>query len=321
MFIGIFNKLLHKFISNSNSLIFKYFIYMRKNLREKKLFKFGYNIFNFGLMSPARFAYGMFDMSPHEFEFETLQPPSIFFKTDSHMFDSSSLDSYSTPPISSFLGPSIFGMSYMPSISMPMFSSWNNCACECSNLYPSILPPSIPSFGNFNFDYSNISNNSNNIFSIGYNSFNQNRCAINTAVTIPALKNIGYNESLGKRLAENALSAVQPHSTRWCAKYVKNAIAKTGLGEHTDGNAFECASKLANNSHFKEVNVSGNNLKALPAGCVIVYNKNAALYGGGNYDPDYGHIEISLGNGQAASDFKGRIKASDDVRVFVPVSA
>lgn len=127
------------------------------------------------------------------------------------------------------------------------------------------------------------------------------------------LDNINYDTQKGKLLTQDILGHIENKSTGWCAKYVKNSLARTGLGNYEKGDAYQCADILAHNSNFKEINVKGNDLKSLPEGCIIVYNRNQ--------NSKYGHIEVSLGNGEAASDFRGKINPSNDVRVFAPVAS
>ncbi len=138
---------------------------------------------------------------------------------------------------------------------------------------------------------------------------------INTKSNLPQLEDVNYDEAKAKDLVNSALTNAESKPIGYCARYVKNAIANTGLGAYQSGHAYQCDDVLAGNSNFKEINVSGSDLKKLPAGCVIVYDRGAA-----GYSSQYGHIEITTGKGNAVSDFVSRtIKESNDVRVFVPV--
>lgn len=76
------------------------------------------------------------------------------------------------------------------------------------------------------------------------------------------------------------------------------------------------ADKLAQNKNFKEIKVSSQNqLKSLPAGCVVVYGRGAA-----RYNSAHGHIEVTLGDGTAGSDGQTRnMRFAQNMRVFVPV--
>lgn len=123
-----------------------------------------------------------------------------------------------------------------------------------------------------------------------------------------------YNKNKGVNLAQEVLKDVKPRSTGYCATYVKSAIQDAGLGSYVSGHAYQLPSILKNNKNFREVHVAASDLNKLPAGCVIAYDKGAA-----NYSKTYGHCEITLGNGKAASDFITNNLRVGDARVFVPV--
>lgn len=140
--------------------------------------------------------------------------------------------------------------------------------------------------------------------------------SFNTKTNLPQFKDVEYDKEKGNLLAQKVVSGIPANrNSALCAKYTKLAIQNAGLGQYISGHAYECADILRNNSNFKEIKVSGNQLSKLPAGCIIVYDRGAA-----NYSSQYGHIEISLGDGRAASDYiNSNIKPSDNVHVFVPV--
>ena len=124
-----------------------------------------------------------------------------------------------------------------------------------------------------------------------------------------------YNAQKGQNLSQRALSDANSNSLGRCAAYVKDAIANCNMGSYEQGHGYQVAGILKNNKNFKEINVAPNDLNKLPAGCVIVYNKGAD-----GYSSQYGHVEITLGNGNAASDFVNHnIRPSEDVTVFIPV--
>lgn len=140
------------------------------------------------------------------------------------------------------------------------------------------------------------------------------KTSFNTKTNLPQLKEVNYNETKGQALA-TAVANNATGSQGLCAKYVKNAIQNAGLGQYQSGHAYQCANVLRNNPNFKEVKVSGRELSQLPAGCIIVYDQGDA-----GYSPVYGHIEITLGDGRAASDFiTNNIRPSDNAHVFIPV--
>ena len=140
---------------------------------------------------------------------------------------------------------------------------------------------------------------------------------ISTKNKLSELNKLGYSAKKGQKLAQDAAAHATKKSTGWCAKYVRQTIERCGFDNGESGNAYEWGDLLSRNSNFKEVKVSGKDLKKLPAGCIIVYPRGDA-----GYSSQYGHIEISLGNGKAASDFVNKkIKASDNARVFIPIDA
>ena len=106
----------------------------------------------------------------------------------------------------------------------------------------------------------------------------------------------GYKASAGERLAKYALSHKTGSSGK-CAKYVKNAIQACGLGKYEYGDAYQMTGILRKNSHFKEISPNSVNVKDLPAGCVIVFDRG--MY---EYSDKYGHVEITTGDGRGVSD-------------------
>ena len=143
---------------------------------------------------------------------------------------------------------------------------------------------------------------------------------ISTKNKLSELDKLGYSKEIGQKLAQDAVNNIKKVYDKEkpeCATYVKNAIKRCGLGEYIRGDAYKCADILRKNPNFKEVKIAGKDLKKLPAGCIIVYPQGDA-----DYSPEYGHIEISLGNGKAVSDFVNNdIKASDNAAVFIPIDA
>ena len=105
-----------------------------------------------------------------------------------------------------------------------------------------------------------------------------------------------YNAQKGRKLATTALD----NSTGWsgyCAKYVKTAIKDSGLGSYTSGHAYQMTDILENNSNFKQISTTNVNVNDLPAGCVLVYDRGAQ-----GYSSNYGHVEITTGDGRGVSD-------------------
>ena len=138
----------------------------------------------------------------------------------------------------------------------------------------------------------------------------------NTAVKYTSLKDAGYNSELAQKLAKEVASHVESGSTGFCSRYVSDAMARLGIAG-ARGDAWELKSSLRNNPHFKEIDPSSVDVAKLPAGCVLVYPRGDA-----GYSNDFGHVEITLGDGTAASDFINRnVKQSQNMSIFVPVSA
>ena len=145
---------------------------------------------------------------------------------------------------------------------------------------------------------------------------NTSELNFDTSIKYKSLKEAGYNANLAQRLAKDVASHVEAGSTGYCAKYVSNSLERLGIAG-ARGDAYELRDSLRNNPHFKEVDVNSVDIKNLPAGCILVYQQGAA-----GYSNAYGHVEITLGNGKAASDYiNDNIKASLNMNIFVPVTA
>ncbi len=128
-------------------------------------------------------------------------------------------------------------------------------------------------------------------------------------------KKLGYAAQKGWQLAKNAVSRAIGFTGK-CAKYVKNAICKTGLGKYEYGNACDMVGIMRKNKNFKEINPNGVDLKKLPAGCVLVYGKGVA-----GYSSKYGHTEITTGSGKAVSDGVTKNLHRKPTAIFMPVAA
>jgi LysM repeat protein len=114
------------------------------------------------------------------------------------------------------------------------------------------------------------------------------------------------------KLAESARRvAANMNTTGWCAKGVGDALDAAGLSSQRVPSAYMKADILARDPRFREIDVSGGNI---PPGAVIVHP--AGYNGAGSV---HGHIAVSLGNGQEASDHIQRLITSPNMRVFVPI--
>lgn len=173
---------------------------------------------------------------------------------------------------------------------------------------------------NTGYSYSWFSGNNTNfpIFNFDFNSFNNGRSKSNlsdvdnTISNFSSLKSIGYDSTKGERLAKIAKKNASGFSG-YCATYAKRDIATAGLGNYEYGHAFQCDDILRKNPNFKEISTTGLDLKRLPAGCVLVYERGVA-----GYSNKYGHIEITGGDGYAYSDGKTS-NIRPGAKVFIPV--
>ena len=127
------------------------------------------------------------------------------------------------------------------------------------------------------------------------------------------LKIIGYSLEAGERLAKTALKKAVGW-TGYCAIYVKNAIKEAGLGASGSGHAFQMVKILRKNCNFRELSSYQIDVNKLPAGCILVYGK-----GVGGYSSQYGHVEITTGDGRAVSDGITRSVHKKPTAIFVPV--
>lgn len=128
------------------------------------------------------------------------------------------------------------------------------------------------------------------------------------------VKKVHYNKRKGEKLAKEIASVSSEGGfDGYCARHVKSAISDAGLGKYESGHGYQVADILADNKNFKEITSANPDLESLPAGCVLVYDRGVS-----GYSSRYGHTEITLGNGTAAS---GGITHNirDGARVFIPV--
>ena len=121
---------------------------------------------------------------------------------------------------------------------------------------------------------------------------------------------LGYNATFGNNLADNARTVGEnmeaAGSRANCLGGVKRSfIAATGsspFGAPEQGItvASKCISVMEENENFREVTgISANNLQYLPAGAVVVWSSSTS---GDTPASLYGHISISLGDGNESSD-------------------
>ncbi|MBQ4078213.1 hypothetical protein IJD15_03435 [bacterium] len=142
---------------------------------------------------------------------------------------------------------------------------------------------------------------------------------------------LGYNETFGTNLADNARVVGErmeaAGSQANCLGGVKRSfIAATGsspFGAPEQGItvASRCASVMEEQENFREITgISANDLQYLPAGAVVVWTESTT---GTSPASRYGHISISLGDGNESSDSIDRqyrhVGENGRPRVFIPV--
>lgn len=136
---------------------------------------------------------------------------------------------------------------------------------------------------------------------------------------------VKYNKSKGELLAENVVEGLPTNrdpKNPLCARYVKNAIVKSGLGPYIKGNGEYCKYILRANQNFKEVKVKGSELTSLPAGSIIVYDAYDKFIdedGNQRQIGKDGHVLVSLGDGRGCSDIIEAIPQSDRAYTFIPI--
>ena len=101
-----------------------------------------------------------------------------------------------------------------------------------------------------------------------------------------------YDAYKGQRIAAAAYrEATRRGTVGWCYNAVADAIESVTGPFLWGGHAYQAADQLSSSSHFFEV--WGRDLRDLPEGAVVVWGKGSSRSG---------HISVSLGNGQEASD-------------------
>lgn len=133
----------------------------------------------------------------------------------------------------------------------------------------------------------------------------------NSPVARPGdLQGCGLGNSIARA---GACSAGQMRSVGRCYRGVKNALRQVGVNLQ-GGSAYQAADQLANNPRFREVRMGRAELRNLPPGAVVVWNRNLAA------GKPHGHISIALGGGRESSDHVQRQITGypSSFRVFLP---
>lgn len=133
-----------------------------------------------------------------------------------------------------------------------------------------------------------------------------------------------YDANFGSKVAkfakDQAMLMGRFESLGQCAFGVETALAKVGV--NMTGHAYQLKAQLDADKRFKLVQVSDEQMRSLPAGAITVHDKNPvnAHLGKGAL---YGHVEVSLGDGNAASDYVGKQMANHYAGgkryVYIPV--
>lgn len=97
-----------------------------------------------------------------------------------------------------------------------------------------------------------------------------------------------------------------------CFKGVRLALESVGIKGIGGASAYMAADQLAKHEGFKEVKISASDLKNLPAGAIVVWDRTAGK--------PHGHVSIALGGGKEASDhIQSQItNYGSQHRVFLP---
>lgn len=182
-------------------------------------------------------------------------------------------------------------------------------------------------FGNmFNYGYAMpqfYANPFQNTFNSYYAQGRNNN--VQSSVFQQARRHNTYNEAKAELLLKNAeegLPETEPEPPL-CARYVKNAIVKSGLGRYINGNGEEAKYMLRNNLNFKEINVrSAKDLERLPKGTVIVYDGNTPVEykdGSTDYICEDGHVAFKTDRNTIISDRIEEMPLTDKAYAFIPV--
>lgn len=116
----------------------------------------------------------------------------------------------------------------------------------------------------------------------------------------------------GKRFAAAAeKSANRINTPGWCLKGVNDAMEASGLPVKREASAYMALDDFRANDRFREVKVPKDQLKSLPAGAVVIWEK-------GPKNP-HGHISVALGDGrEASSTVRKQLLLTTNFHVFLP---
>lgn len=240
------------------------------------------------------------------------------------MVDSLFLNNFNTNYFGMGMNSFNFNNPFTSNFSMPMqFPSMNYNSLFSGN-FNSNFNSAMPMFpmGNSNFFANSLFNMP--MFNVFNNRFKTNtfKTDFDTKTDLPALKNV-YNPEISNKLAKIASETASKKNTiGLCYGGVKDSLLKAGLTKTRLGedHAYLAKGILKNYKNFKEIDVAKEDLKKLPAGCVIVWQP---YWGKDKENKDIfhkdGHIAITLGNGREASDHEQGLLIGKRYSVFVPV--
>lgn len=116
----------------------------------------------------------------------------------------------------------------------------------------------------------------------------------------------------GKKFAAQAEKTARRINTPGlCLKGVNDTMEAMGMPVQREASAYMALDNFRNNKRFQEVKVSKEQLKSLPAGAVVIWDKGSGL--------PHGHISVALGNGrEASSTVRDQLRLNTNFHVFVP---
>ena len=116
----------------------------------------------------------------------------------------------------------------------------------------------------------------------------------------------------GKKLAAQAEKTARSINTPGlCLKGVNDTMQAMGLPVQREASAYMALDNFRNNKRFQEVNVSRDQLKSLPAGAVVIWDRGSGL--------PHGHISVALGDGrEASSTIRNQLSLKTNFHVFLP---
>jgi len=117
---------------------------------------------------------------------------------------------------------------------------------------------------------------------------------------------------LGKRLAQRAeANAKAVNTPGWCLREVGKVLREFDLPIDRHPSAYMALNDFRKSNRFQEIKVSKEQIKSLPAGAIVIWDKGPGL--------PHGHISIALGDGrEASSTVRNQLTLSTQFWVFLP---